>query len=225
MRGKDTLGRFSGNKFGLVLRDCTPDDMAIAAERLLAGVRDEMVPTSAGPIAVTVTIGGVTAPRHARSVAEVLARAQESLDAAKARRRGSFQAYRPNIEREAMRRENVRATDEIVAALNERRIFLAYETRRVGDRTGRPAFYECLMRIRRTDGSLVAANEIIPVAERLGLVRLLDFRVLELVVDEMIAAPDAAGELQRLAGLDHRSRLVGRARLAAAQRIPASPSG
>ena len=45
MRGKDTLGRFSGNKFGIVLRDCTPDDMAIAAERLLAGVRDEMLPT------------------------------------------------------------------------------------------------------------------------------------------------------------------------------------
>ena len=45
MRGKDTLGRYSGNKFGLVLRDCTPDDMAIAAERLLASVRDEMVPS------------------------------------------------------------------------------------------------------------------------------------------------------------------------------------
>ena len=187
MRGKDTLGRFSGNKFGLVLRDCTPDDMAVAAERLLTGIRDEMVPTSAGPVAVTVTIGGVTAPRHARSVAEVLARAQESLDGAKTRRRGSFQAYRPNIEREAMRRENVRATDEIVAALNDRRIFLAYETVAAAD--GLPAFYECLMRIRRTDGSLIAANDIVPVAERLGLVRLLDFRVLELVVDEMIAAP------------------------------------
>jgi diguanylate cyclase (GGDEF)-like protein len=188
MRGKDTLGRFSGNKFGLVLRDCTPDDMAVAAERLLTGIRDDMVPTSAGPVSVTVTIGGVTAPRHARSVAEVLARAQESLDGAKTRRRGSFQAYRPNIEREAMRRENVRATDEIVAALNDRRIFLAYES--VASATdGLPAFYECLMRIRRTDGSLIAANDIVPVAERLGLVRLLDFRVLELVVDEMIAAP------------------------------------
>jgi diguanylate cyclase (GGDEF)-like protein len=188
MRGKDTLGRFSGNKFGLVLRDCTPDDMAIAAERMLTAVRDEMVQSSAGPIAVTVTIGGVTAPRHARSVAEVLARAQESLDGAKSRRRGSFQAYRPSVEREAMRRENIRATDEIVAALNDRRIFLAYET--VASATDRhPAFYECLMRIRRTDGSLIAANEIVPVAERLGLVRLLDFRVLELVIDEMIATP------------------------------------
>jgi diguanylate cyclase (GGDEF)-like protein len=188
MRGKDTLGRFSGNKFGVVLRDCTPDDMAIAAERLLAGVRDEMVPTSAGPIAVTITIGGVTAPRHARGTAEVFGRAQETLDAAKARRRGSFLAYRPNIEREALRRENVRATDEIVAALNERRIFLAYETI-VTAAERRPAFYECLMRIRRTDGSLIAAGDIVPIAERLGLVRLLDHRVLELVVDEMTATP------------------------------------
>jgi diguanylate cyclase (GGDEF)-like protein len=194
MRGKDTLGRLAGNKFGLVLRDCTPDDMAIAAERMLAGVRDDMVPTAAGPVAVTVTIGGITAPRHARSVTEVLARAQESLDAAKARRRGSFAAYRPNIEREAMRRENVRATDEIVAALNERRIFLAYETVAAAvDR--KPAFYECLMRIRRADGSLIAANEIIPVAERLGLVRRLDFRVLELVVDELIGTPDLKASL------------------------------
>jgi diguanylate cyclase (GGDEF)-like protein len=188
MRGKDTLGRFSGNKFGLVLHDCTPDDMAIAADRMLVGIRDEMIETSAGAIALTVTIGGVTAPRHARSVAEVLARAQESLDAAKARRRGSFQAYRPNIEREALRRENIRATDEIVAALNERRIFLAYETV-ASAKDRRPGFYECLMRIMRPDGSLIAANDIVPVAERLGLVRLLDFRVLELVIDEMAASP------------------------------------
>ena len=188
MRGKDTLGRFSGNKFGIVLGDCTVDDMAIAAERLMAGVRDEMVQTSAGPVAVTITIGGVTAPRHARTLAEVLSRAQEALDTAKGKRRGSFLAYRPNLEREAQRRENVRATDEIVAALNERRIFLAYEPV-VTAVERRTAFYECLMRIRRADGSPLGANDIVPVAERLGLVRLLDHRVLELVVDELVAAP------------------------------------
>jgi diguanylate cyclase (GGDEF)-like protein len=86
-RGKDSLGRYSGTKFGIVLTECTPDDMATAADRLLAGVRDEMVPTAAGPVAVTVTIGGVTAPRHARSVPEVLARAKEG-----GARRGEGQA-------------------------------------------------------------------------------------------------------------------------------------
>jgi diguanylate cyclase (GGDEF)-like protein len=188
MRGKDTLGRFAGNKFGLVLRDCTPDDMAIAAERLLTGVRDELIQISSGAVAVTVTIGGVTAPRHARSVTEAIARAQEALATAKAKHRGSFYAYRPNLERDALRRESVRATDAIVAALNERRIFLAYEPV-VTAMERRPAFYECLMRARGVGGSLVGAGEIVPVAERLGLVRLLDHRVLELVVDELVATP------------------------------------
>ena len=45
----------------------------------------------------------------------------------RAKRPGSFLAYRPNIEREALRRANIRATDEIVNALNERRILLAFE--------------------------------------------------------------------------------------------------
>ncbi len=45
LRGKDHFGRFSGNKFGVVLTSCTPDELAIAAERLLTGVRDEPIVT------------------------------------------------------------------------------------------------------------------------------------------------------------------------------------
>ena len=188
MRGKDHLGRLSGNKFGIVLNNCTPDDLSIAADRLLAGIRDEVMQTSAGPVAATVTIGGLTAPRHARNVNEVMARAQDALYAARAKRRGSFQAYQPNLTRVAERQENMRATDEILSALNERRIFILFEpVVEIGSR--RPAFFECLMRIKRPDGSLLAVNEFIPWAERLGLVRLLDHRVLDLVAAEMIASP------------------------------------
>ncbi len=97
---------------------------------------------------MTATIGGVTAPRHAGNVHDMLARAQETLDRAKAKRPGSFLAYQPNIEREALRQENVRSTDKIVTALNERRILLAYEPV-VDTSTRQTAFYECLMRIRR----------------------------------------------------------------------------
>src|SRR5580765_5232099 len=52
MRGGDVVGRYSGNKFGVILKTCTPDDIATAAERLLAGVRDDVVQTQAGPVAV-----------------------------------------------------------------------------------------------------------------------------------------------------------------------------
>lgn len=194
MRAEDKLGRFSGNKFGIILNNCSPNDLVVAAERLLAGVRDDVVTTSVGPVAVTATIGGVTAPRHAGSVAEVLARVQEALDRAKSKRLGSFLAYQPNLEREALRRENVRSTDEIVTALNERRILLAYEPI-VDAKTRDTAFFECLMRIQHSDGSIVPAHSVIPVAERLGLVRLIDHRVLELVVDQLVSVPKLQASL------------------------------
>lgn len=188
MRGGDTLGRFAGNKFGVVLKTCTPDDLTMAADRFLSAVREDVVQTVHGPVAATVTIGGVAAPRHARTVDEMIAHAQESLDSAKSKRRGSFIAYRPNIEREAVRKENVAATDKIVTALNERRILLAFEPV-VATATRVPSFYECLMRIRRADGTIVPATAVIPVAEQLGLVRLIDHRVIELVIAELAAAP------------------------------------
>ena len=189
LRGKDHLGRLSGNKFGVILTQCTTDELGVAADRLLAGVRDETIATAAGPVAVTVTIGGVNAPRHARTVAEVLSRTQDALHAARAKRHGSFLAYQPNLERDALRRDSARATDEIVAALNERRIALAFEPVVAAQGRG-VSFYECLMRINRPDGRVAQANEIIPIAERIGLVRMLDHRVLELVVNELAAAPN-----------------------------------
>lgn len=188
LRGNDVLGRFSGNKFGIILKNCTVEEMNLAAERLLACVRDDVVHGEAGQVAMTLTVAGLALPRHARDVQEALARAQETLDIAKARRPGSFLAYRPSVERETLRRENLRATDEIVAALNDRRILLAFEPV-VDAETREAVFYEALMRIRRADGSLELAASVIPIAERLGLVRLLDNRVLELAVAELVDHP------------------------------------
>ncbi|MCK1446983.1 GGDEF domain-containing protein [Bradyrhizobium sp. 2] len=189
LRGGDVLGRFSGNKFGLILKNCTVDDMNVAAERFLAGIRDEVVPTKSGPVSVTASIGAVSVPRYARSTDEAVNRAHETLDAAKQRRVGSFAAWRPDAARDAQRRVNIRVTDEIVTALNERRIKLAYEPV-VAAASRECAFHECLVRMDQGDGQVLLAPNIVPVAERLGLIRLVDHRVLELVVAELAAAPD-----------------------------------
>ena len=188
LRGGDVLGRFSGNKFGLVLKNCTVDDMNVAAERFLAGIRDDVVPTKSGPVSVTASIGAVSVPRYARNADEAINRAQETLDMAKRRRAGSFLVWRPNVERDAQRRVNIRVTDEIVTALNERRIVMAFEPV-VDARSREPAFHECLVRMQQDDGQFLLAPDIVPVAEKLGLIRLVDHRVLELVVAELASAP------------------------------------
>lgn len=189
MRGGDLIGRLSGNKFGIIMRNCQPDDMAIAAERILASVRDEVFASPAGPVSATVTMGGVIAPRHARDAASALARAQEALGSVKTRRRGAFQAYLPNIEREQNRREYRRVTDEIVSALEQNRIRLAFQPIVAAKPPYQAVSYECLLRISGADGALLPAAAIVPVAEKLGLIRLIDQRVLDLAIAELVAAP------------------------------------
>jgi diguanylate cyclase (GGDEF)-like protein len=189
LRGGDVMGRFSGNKFGLILKNCTVDDANVAAERFLAGIRDDVIPTQSGPVSATATIGAVSVPRYAQNVNEAINRAQETLDGAKRRRHGSYAMWRPNVERDAQRRVNIRVTDEIVTALNERRIVTAFEPVMHAD-SRTPAFYEALVRMKQDDGQLLLAPDIVPVAEKLGLIRLVDHRVLELVVAELAASPN-----------------------------------
>ena len=91
-------------------------------------------------------------------------------------------------ESEAQRRVNIRVTDEIVSALNDRRLVIAFEPVVKAD-TQEAAFYECLVRMRHEDG-LTLAPDIVPVAEKLGLIRLVDHRVLELALEELNASPN-----------------------------------
>ncbi len=189
LRGGDVMGRFSGNKFGLILKNCGVDDMQVAAERFLAGVREPVVPTKLGPVAVTASIGAVSIPRHARSVDDAMNRSQEAFEAAKSRRQGSYSLWQPNVERETQRRLNIRVTDEIVTALNQRRIGLGFEPVVDAKARNEVVFYESLVRMRQDNGEFLLGPDIVPIAEKLGLIRLVDHRVLELVIAELAEAP------------------------------------
>ena len=114
-------------------------------------MRDEVVPTRSGPVSVTVSIGAISVPRYARTADEVINRAQETLETRQAAPRRLVLAWLPNVEREAQRRVNIRVTDEIVTALNERRIVIAFEPV-VDARSRDAAFYECLVRMQQDDG-------------------------------------------------------------------------
>ncbi len=188
LRGGDSIGRYAGNKFGLILGHCSDQDMEIAARRLLDAVRTPVVETGAGPVSATVSIGGIILPSNARTAQDAMVRAEEALAIAKLRHRDTFVPYVHSSSRETIRKHNVKVADEIVSALNERRLVLAYQPIvRAGD--GTPALYECLLRMTKPDGEVVSAGHLIPVAEKLGLVRLVDHRVLEMAVKTLESAP------------------------------------
>ena len=77
----------------------------------------------------------------------------------------------------------------MVRALNDRRMILALQPI-VTSRSHEPELYECLLRMKRLDGTIASASEFIPVAEQFGLAKLVDHRALELAIELLSSAPD-----------------------------------
>ncbi len=181
LRGGDTIGRYSSNKFGIILNDCGPAAMRVAAERFIKAVRETTIRTTACQISATLSIGGVLLPDQAHTAQQALSRALQAVETVKSRRHDAFVPFEVSDARETTRQRNIMVADEIISAFNENRMLLALQPI-VSMRDRKPAFYECLLRIERPDGIDVSAGDFNPVAEQLGLSRLIDRRTLELSI-------------------------------------------
>ncbi|MBL1258553.1 bifunctional diguanylate cyclase/phosphodiesterase [Methylocystis sp. Sn-Cys] len=188
VRACDVVARHAGNKFALVLDNCDADETLFAAQRLLDLVKSAPFETSAGPIPASIRIGGVIGPREGRVPHVLLQRAEEALDVARQNNGKRFVAYTASLAREDARLRSLQVADSIVSALNERRVDLAFQPI-VHAATGEVAFHEALLRIRLPDGTVASPAALLPVAEKAGLVRLLDQRVMELALERLAADP------------------------------------
>src|SRR5580658_4173638 len=90
VRPYDVVGRYGGEEFLIVFPGCTPANLAVGAERLRHCIADQLIETSAGPIAVTLSLGLASVEQDEKEMldCETLLRiADEALYAAKARGR------------------------------------------------------------------------------------------------------------------------------------------
>lgn len=188
VRVHDLVARHAGNKFTIVLENCDTEQAKAAATRLVDMVSAEPFETSAGAIPATIRIGGVIAPREGRTPQVLFQHAEEALDVARQRDGARFVAYTGSLAREDSRLRALQVADSIVSALNDRRVELAFQPI-VHAATGAPAFYEALLRVKLSDGSVVTPGAILPIAEKAGLVRLLDQRVMELAIKRLAEDP------------------------------------
>ncbi len=187
--GHDLMGRVAGTKFGILVDNADNQSVRELVTRLLNTVRESVIETSRGGIATSISIGTVLLPEFAESSEAVMARAEAALDEAKRLGRANWASYSDNTDHISMRRRNSQLSDVILTALNERRISIGFQP--IISDLGKPAGkFECLIRMIDRDGALVPAPEFIPAAERLGLVHLLDRRVLELATNTLSVAPD-----------------------------------
>jgi len=186
MRFPDVLGRIDDADFLLLLYGASAEDVKAVSERLVFLLENSPVKTPHGGLFGEVSIGATQIGTHANAASEVLAQTKLALT--------KNQSSRVVLFDEAMASENSNVSqeitsDDILDALNQRRIQLAYQPIIYAD-TGRLHHFECLLRLRRVDGEVISAGRFIMAAERLGLIQLLDRRALELASDMLIKEPD-----------------------------------
>jgi diguanylate cyclase (GGDEF)-like protein len=231
-RTSDTVGRLTGSSFGVVLRHCNRDQLRVVAERFLAASRDG-VETDRSMVWPHTAIGSALAPEHGGSAADVLAAAQEAVLSAR-RSDHAAAVFTPPAGGPSLRSLTAQAAAEIAAALGGNRFRLTFRPA-VSALDGQIALHETGLDLLDSDGARIPARHLMPLAEGLGVVRLIDRQRLTLAFDWLAGNPDlvlltaispvSAADprwLARMAAmLAERSDLAGRLTLAVPATTPA----
>lgn len=186
-----TLAHYTGNKLGIVIPRGHTGGLDQLADSIISSVSALPPDVDIAPVPVNLSIGGVNLPDQANSSEMAMYRGEEALAIARKNLNCSFSPYTPSSEREELRRKNLGLADRLVSGLNDRRFHIDYQPI-ISSQNGNVSFFECLLRLTETDGTVTSAGAFMSAAEQLGMARLLDHRVLELTLATLAGRDDIA---------------------------------
>lgn len=184
IRGGDTLGRVGFDRFAIILRQCSDADVHNVAERILSAVRRSPMPTAAGSLHVTASAGLTVFPASAANAREAVSQADSALRNARRLGCDCYSEFRDVPSRMVPGRQYLAVTEQVQRALRDDRLVLAFQPV-VDAVTEEVAFYEGLVRMLDDNGKPVPAGEFVPIVEQMGLMRLIDRRVLLLGLETL----------------------------------------
>ncbi len=176
MRGADMLGRCGPSQFAILLKNCSSEQIHVAGDRFVAAIRNDVIDTNLGPVWVELTAGGVIVPASVSDPAEAFSLAEEALSQAECSTDTSFVVYQPSPQRLSEHNKNRKAANDIITALNEER-FTIWHQPIVSAKTSDPVMYESLLRMKSADGEILSAAHLVPIAEKLGFMQMIDAMV------------------------------------------------
>ena len=167
VRDDDTLARFGGDEFVVMLPDTDAHGATVVSQKLLEVVRQ---PTRIEQfdMSVTASIGIALYPGDAHSFDELLKQADSAMHRAKRDNGGGFRFYSGEMQALSMRYLKVEAA--LRAGLERRQLFLQYQPQ-IDLKSGRVTGAEALLRFHHPDLGVVSPDEFIKVAEETGLIQ------------------------------------------------------
>lgn len=169
LRPSDTISRFGGDEFTVLLEDLGDrGDVTVIVERIADVLREPMILPGGQEVAVNASIGvALSTPRERPTPADLLRNADIALYRAKANGRGRWEIY--DHEMNAMVIERHRLETEIRRAIDRGELSIWYQPE-IALHTRALSSLEALVRWNHPQHGILQPSEFIVVAEETGLV-------------------------------------------------------
>ena len=171
MRAEDTVARFGGDEF-VVIIPCCGDDNEEAAQSALAiahKIRDRMAETceiGEHQLHITPSVGIAIFPKLNETTEDILKQADAALYGAKGDGRNTVRFFEPRMQK--ANEERLILEKELRKALERDQMFIALQTKH--DMQGKVIGSECLIRWKHPDLGMVSPFHFISIAEETGYI-------------------------------------------------------
>jgi len=175
IRSRDTLARYGGDEFGLLLDNCPLERAFSIANSLLAAVQNFNFEWDGRTFRVGVSIGLVPVTEKTSSTAEIMSQADVACYAAKDLGRNQIHIYENKDNKLAQRHSEILRVADIADSIKANRFRLYCQSisplQNIGNE---PAHYELLIRSVDSEGKIELPKTFIPAAERYGMMATID---------------------------------------------------
>jgi len=167
VRGGDTVARFGGDEFALILSDLAAgQDAALVAQKLLDAIAAPFV-LDANETYVTASVGITLYPVDSDGISALIKNADAAMYGAKAAGRNNYQFYTAEMNRSAQKKMFLETG--LRRALEREEFVLHYQPK-IDVLTGRTTGLEALLRWQSSSAGLVSPDEFISLLEETGLI-------------------------------------------------------
>ncbi|MDE3017124.1 MAG: EAL domain-containing protein [Pseudomonadota bacterium] len=174
--------RLQRDQIGIILANSYSEDTAILAGRIHNVIQNfgrDNFATAA--LYIIGAIGSVSFPQETAS-------AQDALDkayvAAGSLSRAPHRTFEMTHAEADQCRQQMGLANHLFKAYKERRLLMAYQPV-IKSKTGEVIHYEALLRLIGQSGKISSAGALIPIAERMGMIDIIDTMVMERVIGEL----------------------------------------
>ena len=166
LRPGDTVARFAGDEFTVLLEGCDADEAARVADRILAALQSP-IQLKGHEMLLSASVGVAASATGLDRPGDLLRAADTALYRAKAAGRGTWMVFEPSMHVEAVARLELEAALQSAVGQNELR--LAYQPE-VNLASGRVLAVEALVRWHRPGQRPLLPRGFVPLAEETGLI-------------------------------------------------------